>query len=155
MHQMPKPNENHKKLHALAGRWEGQEKLFPSPWGPGGPAVGKMTYKVDLDGFFVTGDYVEEQDGNVVYRGHSAFGWDDQQKNYVWWWLDSMGSIPPTPSRGKWEGNTLIFESQGEKGQSRYTLKFLGDGKYQMVLENKFPGQKDFTSFMEGTYTRK
>jgi len=114
-----------------------------------------MTYKVDLDGFFVTGDYVEEQDGNVVYRGHSAFGWDDQQKNYVWWWLDSMGSIPPTPSRGKWEGNTLIFESQGEKGQSRYTLKFLGDGKYQMVLENKFPGQKDFTSFMEGTYARK
>jgi len=24
-----------------------------------------------------------------------------------------------------------------------------------MVLENKFPGQKDFTPFMEGTYSRK
>jgi len=24
-----------------------------------------------------------------------------------------------------------------------------------MVLENKFPGEKDFTPFMEGTYSRK
>jgi len=74
MHQMPKPNQNHKKL-------------------------GKITYEVGLEGFFVIGDYVEEQNGNVVYRGHSVFGWDDQQKSYVWWWLDSMGSIPSTPAR--------------------------------------------------------
>jgi len=50
MHEMPRPNENHKKLHALAGNWEGAEDLSPSPWGPGGKAVGKMSYKVDLDG---------------------------------------------------------------------------------------------------------
>ena len=61
MHQMPKSNQNHKKL-------------------------GKMTYEVGLEGFFVIGDYVEEQNGNVVYRGHSVFGWDDQQK--------SKGPIP-------------------------------------------------------------
>jgi len=155
MHGMPTPNENHRKLHALAGRWEGPETLAPSPWGPGGPAVGKMDYRVDLDGFFVVGDYVEEKDGKVVFRGHSVFGWDEQQKNYVWWWLDSMGSIPTAPSRGKWEGDTLIFESKGERGESRYVLKFLGEGKYQMLLANKFPGQKEFTTFMEGTYTRR
>jgi len=155
MHEMPKPNENHKKLRALAGNWEGQETLAPSPWGPGGKAVGKMSYKVDLDGFFVTGDYVEEKEGKIVFRGHSVFGWDDKQQNYVWWWLDSMGSVPPAPSRGKWEGNTLTFESKSEMGESRYTFKFLGEGKYQMALANKFPGQQELTTFMEGTYSRK
>jgi len=155
MHEMPKPNEHHKKLYVLAGTWEGQENLAPSPWGPAGTAVGKMSYKVDLEGFFVTGDYVEEKDGTVAYRGHGVFGWDDKQQNYVWWWLDSMGSIPLAPSRGKWEGDTLIFESKSEMGESRYSFKFLGDGKYQMVLANKFPGQKEFSTFMDGTYVRK
>ena len=152
---MPQPSENHRKLRALAGDWTGTETLSPSPWGPGGSATGKMSYRVDLDGFFLVGDYVEEKDGQVAYRGHSVFGWDDKQQNYVWWWLDSMGSIPSAPSRGKWEGDTLTFESKGEQGESRYTYKFLGEGKYRMVLANRFPGQQDFTTFMEGTYTRR
>ena len=155
MREMPKPTEQHRKLHALAGEWEGAETLAPSPWGPGGPAMGSMKYRVDLEGFFVVGDYVEEKDGQVVFRGHSVFGWDEKQKNYVWWWLDSMGSIPAAPSRGKWEGNTLIFESKSEMGESRYTFQFLGEEKYSMRLANRFPGQSDFTTFMEGTYARK
>jgi hypothetical protein len=69
--------------------------------------------------------------------------------------LDSMGSIPPAPSRGKWEGDTLTFESKSEMGESRHTFQFIGDGKYKMRLANRFPGQSDFATFMEGTYVRK
>lgn len=152
---MPRPNERHKKLQMLAGVWEGQENIAPSPWGPGGKAIGKMDYRVNVDGFFVTGDYLEEKDGKVVFRGHSVFGWDDKQQNYVWWWLDSMGGIQAAPSRGTWTGDTLVFESKSEAGESRYTFNFHGDDEYQMILANRFPGQADFTTFMDGTYTRK
>lgn len=153
--EMPKPTDQHRRLYALAGIWEGPETLAPSPWGPGGPAVGKMNYQIDLDGFFVTGHYVEEKEGAVVFKGHSVFGWDDKQKNYVWWWLDSMGGIPPAPSRGQWDGDTLIFRSKSEAGETCYTFKFHPDGKYSMILANRFPGQDDFKVFMEGTYARK
>ena len=43
MHEMPKPSEQHRKLHRFAGNWVGEEKLTPSPWGPGGPALGRLT----------------------------------------------------------------------------------------------------------------
>ena len=70
---MPQPNENHRKLRALAGDWTGTETLSPSPWGPGGSATGKMSYRLDLDGFFLVGDYVEEKDGQVA--SVTATGW--------------------------------------------------------------------------------
>ena len=39
---MPKPNEHHQKLHALAGKWTGKEKIHPMPWDPaGGEVVGQ------------------------------------------------------------------------------------------------------------------
>ena len=67
--EMPKPTEEHRRLHAFLGEWEGEEKLSPSPWGPGGTARGRSTCRLDLDGFFVIQDYVEEKDGRVSYRG--------------------------------------------------------------------------------------
>jgi hypothetical protein len=82
--EMPKPTEEHRKLHVLAGDWVGDEKLSPSPWGPGGPAVGRYRGRVDMDGFFVVQDYVEEKDGRTVFRGHGVFGYDAQAKEYIW-----------------------------------------------------------------------
>jgi hypothetical protein len=53
--------------------------------------------RVDVDGFFVLQDYVQEKDGKINYRGHGIFGWDDQQKNVIWYWVDPMGFVPPPP----------------------------------------------------------
>ncbi len=66
--EMPKPTEAHRRLHAFLGEWEGEEKLSPSPWGPGGTAHGRSICRLDLDGFFVIQDYVEEKDGRTSYR---------------------------------------------------------------------------------------
>ena len=54
------------KLTALAGSWSGPEKLYPSPWGPGGQATGRMNARLSVDGFFLLQDYEEEKDGSVV-----------------------------------------------------------------------------------------
>ncbi len=154
MSSMPVPNENHKKLHALAGSWIGDETLSPSPWGPGGTATGRVTARADLDGFFVLQDYVEEKDGKTVFKGHGVFGWDDANKVYTWFWFDSMGSVPEGPARGQWEGDTLLFTRVSPGGQSRYTYRFEGASTYHLKLENSFDGGKTWATFMEGVYRR-
>jgi hypothetical protein len=153
--EMPKPTEEHRRLHVLAGEWAGDEILSPSPWGPGGPAVGHYTYRVDLDGFWVVQDYYEEKDGRVVFRGHGLFGYDAQTKEYCWYWVDSMGFVPAAPSRGRWEGDTLLFTSHSPQGQGRYTIRFSGERTYHFKLENSFDGGKTFNQVMEGTYHKK
>jgi hypothetical protein len=153
--EMPKPSEEHRRLHVLAGEWVGEETLSPSPWGPGGAAVGRSSIRVDLDGFYVIQDYVEEKEGKVVFRGHGVFGYDAQAKEYCWFWLDSMGFFPAAPSRGRWEGDTLTFFSHSPQGQGRYTYRFQGDSGYHFKLENSFDGGKTFTQLMEGSYRKK
>ncbi len=74
---MPKPTKEHQKLSELAGTWEGEETLAPSPWGPGGKARGKMTHRMDLDGFFLVQDYIEEKDIGPLIVDDQDFGLED------------------------------------------------------------------------------
>jgi len=153
--EMPKPTEEHRRLHALVGDWAGEEKLSPSPWGPGGAAMGRSKCRLDLEGFYVIQDYVEEKDGKVVFAGHGIFGYDAQSKQYCWYWIDSMGYVPAAPSHGQWEGDTLTFHSKSPQGQGRYTFRFEGERTYHFRIENSFDGGKTFTMLMEGTYRKK
>lgn len=151
--EMPKPSEHHRKLAAFEGTFSGEEKLFPSPWGPGGVFTARVKSRFEVDGFFLVQDYVQEKDGQPTFRGHSVFGWDDRQKTYAWYWFDSMGEPPARPSRGKWEGDTLLFEQEHPMGQSRYTYRLLGNDRYSLKIENSRDG-KEWATFMEGTYMR-
>ena len=154
MQGMPKPTEDHRKLQRLAGNWIGEETLEPSPWGPGGKATGKLSMETILEGFFVAGDYVEGKDGQVAFRGHSVFGYDPKAGDVLWYWFDSMGTPPPTPARGRWDGDTLVLRSKQEQGEGRYTYRFEGNDRYFFRLENSFDGGKSWVKFMEGTYER-
>ena len=153
--EMQKLQEEHKKLQSLAGTWTGEEKLHPSPWDPkGGQATGRVQSRLDLDGFFLISDYVEERGGKVSYRGHGVFGYDPAEKAYIMYWFDSMGCSAPSPARGKWQGNRLVFEQRAPMGHSRYTYNFEGEGRYAFLMEHSEDGKK-WAPFMEGKYTRK
>lgn len=154
MQGMPKPTEEHQKLQRFAGKWVGEETLEPSPWGSGGKAHGKLEMATILDGFHVAGDYVEEKDGTVMYRGHSVFGVDPKSGEVVWYWFDSMGTPPTGPARGKWNGDTLVLQSKQGQGEGRYTYRFEGKDRYFFHLENSFDGGKSYVKFMEGNYRR-
>jgi hypothetical protein len=154
MSGMPKPNENHRRLLALAGEWVGDEKLSLSPWGPGGAAVGRTTSRPALDGFFLLQDYVEEKDGRTVFRGHGIFGWDDRQHCYVWYWFDSMGMAPPAPARGAWEGDTLTFTNEGGGQTNRYVFRFAGKDHYALLIESSRDGGATWQTLIEGDYRR-
>jgi hypothetical protein len=152
--EMPKVGDAHRRIHRLAGHWTGEEKLAPSPWGPGGPALGRTTNRVAVDDFFVVGDYEEEKDGHVVFRAHQVFGIDPQTQDVVWYWLDSMGMPPPQPARGTWtDENTLVLQSQSPMGTGRYTFVFDGEKRYRFTLENSRDG-KTFTEMMRGDYRK-
>ncbi|HMJ15324.1 MAG TPA: DUF1579 family protein [Polyangiaceae bacterium] len=151
---MPKPTPSHEKLHVFAGEWQGEETMQPSPMGPGGRATGKMTARVDIDGFFVISDYVQQKDSTSTYRGHGVYGFDVDAAEYTWYWVDSMG-FPSVPSRGKWEGETLVFESSFPHGKGRYTYRWEGRDKHHFSIENSFDGGASWSKFMDATYTRR
>ena len=153
--EMPKPTDKHAKLKALAGTWVGEEKIHPGPWDPkGGSALGRTETKVDMDGFYVVTDYVQERDGKTSYKGHGVFGYEPKTNTYTMHWFDSMGFPTGDPARGTWEGNRLTFQNTSPMGQGRYTYDFEADGKYRFKIENSKDG-KQWSTFMEGMYTRK
>jgi hypothetical protein len=151
MSGMSKPKEHHQTLRILVGNWVGQEKLAASPVGAAERATGRINARLDLGGFFVLEDYSQERDGQTVFRGHGIFGWDDHQMDYIWYWVDSMGSVPASPAHGKWEGDTLLFEA-GTQG--RYTYQFTGDNSMHFTIGNPPDGGNTWATFMEANYRR-
>lgn len=155
MMEMPKLLDEHRKLKAFAGTWVGEEKIHPSPWdAKGGSATSRFQTRVDLDGFFVTADYVQERGGQASYRGHGVFGYDPQQKVYTMHWFDSMGSGTPARVAGNWEGSRLTFEGKNPMGHFRYIYQFEGESRIAFSIENSQDG-KSWSPFLESKFTRK
>lgn len=152
--EMPKVTPDHEKLYAFAGEWEGEETMSPGPMGPGGSATGKMKARVDIDGFFVISDYVQEKDGKVSYRGHGVYGFDAGTGEYTWYWVDSMG-FAAVPSRGKWEGDTLTFSSSHGGSLGRYVYRWEGRDVHHFSIAHSMDGGATWMTFMEAKYVRK
>jgi hypothetical protein len=155
MNGMPKPNDNHEKLARLEGTWVGEETMNPSPWGPGGTATGRYVQRRDIGGFFALQDYVQEKGGKVTYQGHGIFGYDNERKTFTWYWVDSFGMVPAAPSRGQWNGDTLVFEHEpvGDR-RGRYTYQFSGDDAVTFTIENSQDAGKSWQLFMTGKYRK-
>ncbi len=159
--RMSKLTEEHRKLHRLAGEWAGEEMIYPSPPDRGGRASARATGRVELDGFFVVTDYVEEREGAPPYLGHGIYGWDPIGRAFTMHWFDSMGSIPTGVARGQWTPGgadgadaELVFEQRTHQGYARYVYRFTrGRDVYVFRIESSRDG-RDWKPFMEGKYRR-
>ena len=152
---MPRPGEQHKRLAILAGNWEGEETLHPSPWDPkGGVGIGVYVNKMDLEGFVLVCDYVQTQNGVASYRGHGVIGWDAGQAHYLMHWSDSMSGVGLQLATGEWRDNILRFQDQSEMGHTRYTYTVLSDDAFTFSLDHSRDGQ-EWACFMEGGYAKK
>lgn len=154
---MPRPGPAHERLMRFVGRWSGREQMLPSPFGPGGSAIGRTVCRSALDGLALIQEYHQEKDGQVVFHGHGVMQIEPGSDAVLWWWFDSMG-FPPEPARGVWDGDVLLFEKALPHGAARYRYEFAGD-RYRFVIENRMTptdgsGDDGFTEFMHGDYTR-
>jgi hypothetical protein len=152
--EMPKPNENHARLAAFAGRWTGEEKIHPSPWDPqGGTATARVETRLACDGFCIVTDYVEERHGRVNYVGHGVTGYDPQHRRYLQHWSDSVSGMPPDAKPGVWDGDTLTFHGAGPAGRTRYVYRVTGPDSYDFRIENSRDGNV-WGPFVEARYVR-
>ena len=154
MMEMPRLLDEHRRLKSLAGDWVGEETILPSPWDPkGGTGAGLFQARLDLNGFFLIADYVQERSGQVTYRAHGVYGYDPRQTCYTMHWFDSMGGNGIPVAKGRLDGNRLVFTSQNPMGHGRYTYEIQGEGKYRFTIENSQDG-KNWAMFMDGQYKR-
>jgi hypothetical protein len=150
--EMPTPSVAHAQLARLAGNWEGQETLSPSPIAPqGGVAVGRYHCHMALHDFFLLADYEQERDGAVTFRGHGVFGWEEAAQRYSMYWFDSTGYFPRGPASGSWDGDTLTLAHEYEGGHARYVWT-VTDGTMRLRIENSRDG-RSWTTVLAGTYT--
>lgn len=152
--QMPRPTSQHARLEGLAGTWKGSETIHPMAWSPeGSTADGVMEARMGCGGLFLISDYRQLQGGQATFTGHGVYGWDEAGACYVMNWFDSMtpgGSCRPV--RGKWEGDTLTFESEAPQ-RARYTYRLRGPDALDFRIELSQDGET-WTGFMEGRYAR-
>ncbi len=151
--EMPRPTEAHRRLERLVGQWGGEEHMHPSPWDPaGGTALARNVRRRALDGFAVIGDYEQERDGVVNFRGHGVFTWDARDERYVLHWWDSMG-MPPNVFVGSFEGDVLTMTSESHGGHTRMRYEFVGDAEMTSRMEMS-PDGEHWSVWMEGRYSR-
>lgn len=151
-----KATEKHKKLERLAGTFVGRETVFPCPFDEqGGAATSKVESRMTPDGLYLMKQYVRERDGEVLYRGHGTYCWDEAKNCYVVYWFDNFGALNPLPpAEGTWKGNVLSFLHRGRSGQTRLTYNFEAGSDYRFKIEISADG-KHWSAMMEGRYSRK
>ena len=137
--------------------------IYPSLLDRGGRASAHVVTRVELDGFFLVSNYVEQREGAPLYHGHGVYGWDAAARAYTMHWFDSMGSVPATMARGQWTvrtaregepgGEELTFEQRTHQGYARYSYRFTQPDVYLFRIESSRDGRA-WLPFMEGKYRR-
>src|SRR5258708_37458913 len=91
----PTPLEEHRKLAALAGEWNGEEIVQPSRWTAGGPATSQVVARMDLNGFYLIQDTRYVRDGKESFSTHGVFTADRGGCHYKIVWRDSHAHSSP------------------------------------------------------------
>lgn len=150
---MPTPTpEHHRLIAAMAGDWTAEERMFPSPWDPGGERVGRCHARAALGDLFLITDYVQEHEGRPVFRGHGVYGYDPRRERYTMQWWDSMATHGGDRVDGVWAGDTLTFETDHGGPPSRYVYELRGPDTYRFAI--LVARGRDWAPMMEGLYRR-
>lgn len=149
--EMPRPAPEFEFLARLVGRWEGSEQIQPGPFDPeGGPAIGRW-HLHQLEGAFVYGDYEQERDGAVTFRGHVVYGWDTEEDRYTMYWFDSSAIDPGGPATGTRSGDTVSFLLDATT--SSRTTHTIEEDRFTLLIESSLNGT-EWSTFLTGDYRR-
>ena len=152
--EMPRTTPGHVRMEQLAGHWEGEEQMPPSPWDPkGGTAIGRTRNRVALNGFAMLSDYEQERDGVITFSGHGVLTFEPKGGLYALHWFDCMGT-PPELFVGRFEGDRLTVAHGGPGMHARLTYDVTDPQRMRSKMEMSRDGVTWNTLF-EGRYPRK
>ncbi len=150
---VPTPTIEHERLALLVGRWEGAERILPTPFDPeGGPAHGTWRTRMALHGFCLIADYEQRRGGVVNFEGHGVYGWHPRERCYTLHWFDSTGIESGEPAFGGWDEGGLTLMHETTVGHSRHVYEVDGDA-FRFRLEHS-PDGSEWMPFLEGEYHR-
>lgn len=140
MPEMPKPGPEHEHFKQEIGSWDVEIKAW---MGPGDPTVtkGKETNRM-LGGFWLVADF----EGNMFgsdFEGHGIYGYDQEKKQYVGQWYDSLGSKPMAMVGTKDEAaKKMTYEGMamgmdGKPAKHILTTHYHDDGTRTMTMHVK------------------
>lgn len=154
----PKPGPAHAHLARLAGTWDGEETMHPSPWAPEGMVAKALTVnRPALGGFGVVTDYEQRQGEQVTFSGHGVHTADSETGEHVLHWFDCMGG-QREEFRGKWEGDRLTLRSSREASgpmppHTRIIYIFESPTQFKMQMALSTDGET-WAPLVDGVYQR-
>ena len=152
--EMPILTSEHRKLEKIAGRWEGEEKMYPSPWDPkGGTAIGRIKSRIALGGFALINDYEQEREGKITFTGHGVFTYSPEEKLYLLTWFDCMG-VAPEVFKGTFDGEVLRLSHGGPGMHARLTYDLSEPGYLSTSMEMAQDGT-NWMKFFDARLARK
>lgn len=104
--EFPQPGPEHKKLQELVGTWDAVMEMN------GEKSKSTVVYKSICGGMWVASDF-EGDLGGLKYQGHGLDGYDQNKKEYVGIWVDSMSSAP-MQLRGNYNKEKDLLVMTGE-----------------------------------------
>jgi hypothetical protein len=131
------PGPEHERLKAQEGEWDATMKIGDQA------STGTITYKMDLGGLWLVGDFEGEFAGQK-FSGKGLDGYDPAKKKYVSIWIDSMSASP------------VVSEGTMDKAGKKLTMTGEGPGpdgkpmKYKMTTEYKDKDSMTFTMYAPG-----
>src|SRR5258708_34819582 len=87
--EYPEPGPEHGQLKRAEGTWDATVKMDKTE------SKGTMTYKMELGGLWLVGDFKGEFMGQK-FTGKGLDSYDTAKKKYVSVWFDSMSTAPMT-----------------------------------------------------------
>ncbi len=133
--QPPTPGPEFEPLKELVGTWEATMA--------GGAGKGTMTYKMDLGGLWLLGDF-QGDFGGMKFSGKGADSYDAAKKKYVGIWIDSMQTSP------------MVMEGTYDKAKKIMTMTGTGPDqtgnptKWKSVGHLKDKDNMDFKMYTVG-----
>ena len=131
----PKPGPEHEVLKKLVGNWDLVMKFG------GMETKGKVTYKMDLGGLWLTSELESELFG-AKFQGRSLDSYDATKKKYVGIWVDSMSTSP------------MVMEGTYDAAKKTLTMSGEGPGmdgkptKYKSTSEMPDDDTINFTMYV-------
>ena len=157
MEKMAAPGPQHAELMKQAGKWKTVSKMW---MGPGDPMVseGTTVSTPTLGGRYLM-DQFKGTFMNKPFEGMGFTGYDNQHKEYVGVWFDTMGTST-TVSHGTMDASGKVLTmtadmedpTTGTKAPVRMVTTFIDANSHRFEMFESHDGQEVKT--VEITYTR-